>query len=237
VKGERIGLTVLDDVCWTLARFDDARDLSVGQLAPSQQERVVGDLLGDDVVEAVLDLIGRSPAVHPIEKSQADQLVEQRHEWVGSDQAREQIDAELPADDGGHPQHLPQRRRQCVDAPEDDRLHVVGNGEIIDLVDQDHLIADRTNPILTPQGGTDLLDEEGIAVRALEYHRRQSTWDGVDSEAARNHRDRRICGEWPEVDDLGIDAGGECGLPRTLGHDDEERARRDRSLQTDESCP
>ena len=145
-----------------------------------REHHLVGDLLGDHVAEHELGPRRRGHRRHEVEAGQRLEVLRERgrvdRERVDLGQPRR---AEPLPDDTGHLERQRFARRQLIEARRDDPLDRVGDQRLVEPLgagrpDEPVLDHDASG---VPHRERELLDEQRVAFRPLEDHRRDRVGD------------------------------------------------------------
>ena len=153
VLGEPVGIQLLDGL----------GDRAVQLFASVQKERVIGNLMGQRVLEHIGQFGKECLLVDQLDGLQIPQELLRSLTEV-SDPVEEAA-GELAPDDRGELQRLLGRIRKPVDPRHDDVLNRVGNDDLVETLCEDVTIVRAPNGPDLLQRLDDLLDKKGIALR------------------------------------------------------------------------
>ena len=191
-------------------RLEGAADSSVERLTAGGQQALVGDLLGERVLEDVHRL-GRSAQL--VQELEAPQLAERGLERAsvaphGSQQPRR----DLAAEDGGGLEEALGVLRQPVDARHEDFL------------DRGRDRPDVAQLRVVEQGSAQLLDEEGITFRLVENRPRHRLRCSRLAKDGTRHRQAIFWREWAQRDLRRVGLVDPCdAIAGPIGRDEEDR--------------
>ena len=176
--------------------FEDLHTSGVQRAAPFLEEAAIGHLVGEGMLEGVLELREQARLIEKLGGPEVGQAVPQLLFGQLRDRLEDGI-GHILSDDRGHLEEALFLPRQPVDPGGQDRLD---RGRHLDIVERTHQAVDPTFPdkgLRLDQSPDALLQEEGIPLRALDQEpleRRESaivSCEGLE-QLAGGLRDQRV---------------------------------------------